>query len=316
MSDRPLKLGTRGSPLAMWQAHMVRDRIGPVCAPRPVEIVIIQTHGDQIQDRPLSAIGGFGVFTKRIQDSLLAGVCDIAVHSLKDLPTIPVPGLMLAATPPRGPVADALISLKHASFDALPLGATVATSSVRRRAQMLFRRPDLNMVELRGNVDTRLRKLREQNLDAIVLAQAGLERLGLAERITEVIEPERMLPAVGQGAVGVECRSDDAEALAFAQAINDPATWAAVLAERALLSGLGGGCLIPIGCFTGVEGGVLRIRAAVFSRDGRRAISDSHEGPRTSPEGIGLELAARLRAAGAGEILAQPGEATDGPLLL
>src|SRR5262245_41790324 len=175
----PLRLGTRGSHLALWQANHVADRLRPVLEPRRVELVVIETHGDVIQDRPLAALGGFGVFTKSIQDALLDNRVDVAIHSLKDLPTNPVPGLALTATPPRGPTGDAFVSNKHDRFDDLPVGAVVGTSSLRRKAQLLNRRPDLRVVDLRGNVETRLRKLREQDLDAIVLAHAGLLRLGL-----------------------------------------------------------------------------------------------------------------------------------------
>jgi len=211
----PLRLGTRGSHLALWQANYVADRLRPVVDPRPVEIVVIDTHGDLIQDRPLAAMGGFGVFTKSIQDALLANRVDVAVHSLKDLPTIPVPGLELAAVPPRGPTGDAFVSHKHARFEDLPAGVIVGTSSLRRKAQLLNRRRDLRIVDLRGNVETRLRKLREQDLNAIVLAEAGLLRLGLADAITEILDPRWMLPAVGQGAIGLECRAEDASRRKF-----------------------------------------------------------------------------------------------------
>ena len=205
----PLRIGTRGSRLALWQANHVADLLRPLAAPRPVELVEIQTTGDQVRDRPLAQIGGDGLFTKEIQKALQAGAVDLAVHSLKDLPTIPVEGLCLAAVPRRGASGDAFVSLRHRGFDALPLGAVVATSSLRRRAQVLHRRPDLRLVDIRGNVETRLRKLAEQDLDALILAQAGLERLGLAEAITELLDPTWMLPAVGQGALGLECRADD-----------------------------------------------------------------------------------------------------------
>src|SRR5215475_4600177 len=184
--DSPLRLGTRGSPLALWQAEFVAAKLRPVAAPRPVELVLIETHGDRDQASALSAMGGFGVFTKAIQSALLDGRADVAVHSLKDLPTIPEPNLELAAVPARGPTGDAFVSRKYRRFDDLLEGAVVGTSSLRRRAQVLNRRPDLTLIDLRGNVDTRLRKLDEQNLGAIILAEAGLIRLGLADRITEV----------------------------------------------------------------------------------------------------------------------------------
>jgi hydroxymethylbilane synthase len=306
----PLRLGTRGSHLARWQANHVADRLRPVVDPRPVELVIIDTHGDLIQDRPLATLGGFGAFTKSIQDALLANHVDVAVHSLKDLPTIPVPGLELTAVPPRGPTGDAFVSHKHARFEDLPPGAVIGTSSLRRKAQLLNRRPDLRVVDLRGNVETRLRKLREQDMDGIVLAQAGLLRLGLADAITEILDPIWMLPAVGQGAIGLECRAEDADTRHFVEAVNDPPTWAAVRAERAMLWGLGGGCLVPIGSLTKVEGHSLTLRGAVLNPAGSRRVVDTLRGPTDQPLNVGAELAARLLSAGARELLddpAQPG---------
>jgi hydroxymethylbilane synthase len=300
----PLRLGTRGSPLALWQAHFVADRLRPLAAPRPVVLVEIQTAGDQVRDVPLTQIGGDGVFTKEIQRALLDGAVDVAVHSLKDLPTTFVAGLALAAVPPRGPSGDAFVSSRFRRFDDLPVGATVATSSLRRRSQALHRRPDLKLVNVRGNVGTRLRKLEEEGLDALILAQAGLERLGLAERSTEVLDPSWMLPAVGQGALGLECRADDAATLALLGPLNDASTRAAVLAERALLRGLGGGCQVPIGAATRVEGERLSLRGAVLPPDGSRRVADEVEGPVGDPEGLGRLLAERLLAAGARELLA------------
>ena len=299
----PLRLGTRGSHLALWQANHVADRLRPVLDPRPIELIVIDTHGDLIQDRPLAALGGFGVFTKSIQEALLANRVDVAVHSLKDLPTIPVPGLELTAVPPRGPTGDAFVSHKHARFEDLPQGAVVGTSSLRRKAQLLNRRPDLRVVDLRGNVETRLRKLREQDMDAIVLAQAGLLRLGLGDAITEILDPTWMLPAVGQGAIGLECRADDAETRHLVEAVNDPATWAAVRAERAMLWGLGGGCLVPIGSLTAVEGHSMTLRGAVLNPQGTRKVVDTLRGPTDQPLNVGAELAARLLSAGARELL-------------
>ncbi len=191
----PLRIGTRGSPLALWQANHVAGLLRPLASPRPVALVEIETAGDRVTDVALSQIGGDGVFTKEIQRALLAGTVDVAVHSLKDLPTAPVEGLALGAVPARGPTGDVFVSRRHSRFDLLPLGAVVATSSLRRRAQALHRRPDLQLVNIRGNVETRLRKLDEQNLDAIILAQAGLERLGLAKQITEILDPAWMLLA-------------------------------------------------------------------------------------------------------------------------
>jgi len=303
MSFPPFRLGTRGSPLALWQANHVADRLRSVVEPRNVELVLIETHGDQVQDQPLSQLGGFGVFTKAIQQALLDQRVDVAVHSLKDLPTLPVPGLKLAAAPPRGPSGDVFVSRKHRRFVDLPEGALLGTSSLRRRAQLLNERPDFRLIDLRGNIDTRLRKLIEQDLDGIILAQAGLSRLGLEEHITDVLDPRWMLPAVGQGAIGLECREDDADTIHLVEAVTDPATWSAVLAERAMLYALGGGCLVPIGAHTQIANGVLSLRGTVLSPHGDRRIVDSHRGPSDKPLAIGNELAAKLLLAGARELL-------------
>lgn len=303
MTQFPFRLGTRGSQLALWQANYIADRLRPVIAPRPVELVIIETHGDQIQDRALSQMGGFGVFTKAIQDALLEKRIDAAVHSLKDLPTIPVNGLKLAAVPPRGPNGDVFVSIKHKRFVDLPEGAVVGTSSLRRRAQVLNERPDLKLIDLRGNVETRLRKLKEQDLDAIILAEAGLHRLGLDRHVTEVLDVKWMLPAVGQGAIGLECRGDDEDSIHFVEALTDQATWNAVLAERTMLYALGGGCLVPIGAFTQIGNGTLVLRGTVLSPDGKRRIIDTHRGPSDKPLNVGNELAASLLTSGARELL-------------
>lgn len=298
-----LKLGTRGSPLALWQANHVAALLRPVVAPRPVELVTVETHGDRDQATALRAMGGFGVFTKAIQQALTDRRADVAVHSLKDLPTEPNPGTELAAVPPRGPAGDAFISTKHRRFDELPKGAVVGTSSIRRRAQVLNRRPDLTLIDLRGNVDTRLRKLAEQDLDAIILAEAGLARLGLGHVVTELLDPEWMLPAVGQGAIGLECRADDTETRHLVEGVNDLPAWQRVRSERAMLWALGGGCLVPIGTTSRVADGVLTIRGVVLSQDGTRRIVATHRGPADTPLAVGQELAAMLLAEGARELL-------------
>lgn len=305
--NRPsLKLGTRGSHLALWQANSVADRLRPVVAPRPVELVLIETHGDRDQATALAAMGGFGVFTKAIQQALLDRRADVAVHSLKDLPTIPEPALELVAVPPRGPTGDAFVSQTYRRFDGLPDGAVIGTSSLRRRAQVLNRRPDLKLIDLRGNVETRLRKLDEQNLAGIILAEAGLLRLGLGDHITEVLDPSWMLPAVGQGAIGLECRADDTETKDAATALCEIDTFRRVQAERAMLYALGGGCLVPIGTTSKVVDGVLTVRGAVLSPDGRRRVVATHTGPAEYPLALGQELAAMLLAEGAAELLAPP----------
>lgn len=302
MNQSPLRIGTRGSPLALWQANHVANLLRPLAHPRPVELVEIQTTGDQVRDRPLAQIGGEGLFTKEIQKALLAGSVELAVHSLKDLPTIVAEGLTLAAVPRRGPTGDVLVSRRHRRFEELPPGAVVATSSMRRRAQVLHRRPDLRLVDIRGNIETRLRKLEEQDLDATLLAEAGLVRLGLQEAITEVLDPEWMLPAVGQGALGLECRADDPVTLEVVQQLNDAATRQAVLAERALLRALGGGCQMPIGAAATVTSAQVRLRGCVLSPDGKRRIHGLESGP--DPEVVGQQLAQRLLDEGARELLA------------
>jgi hydroxymethylbilane synthase len=299
----PFRIGTRGSPLALWQAHFIETRLAPLVALRGIQLVLIETHGDRDQTSALSAMGGFGLFTKAIQQALLDHRADVAVHSLKDLPTIPTDGLELIAVPPRGPTGDAFVSRKWRHFHELPAGATVGTSSLRRRAMLLNRRPDLKLIELRGNVDTRLRKLDEQALDAIILAEAGLVRLGLADQIVEVLDSNWMLPAVGQGAIGLECRTNDPAIQRVVFGLNDPSTWVRVTAERAMLAALGGGCLVPIGAMSREQDGVLTVRGAVLSLDGQRFVSATHSGYSSSPLAVGQELAAMLRTEGAGEIL-------------
>jgi hydroxymethylbilane synthase len=299
-----LRIGTRGSPLALWQAHHVIGLLRAAAPSVAIELVEIETVGDQVRDVPLVQLGGDGAFTKAIQQALLDKRVDVAVHSLKDLPTFAVPGLVLAAVPTRGPTGDALVSIKHRSFEALPIGAVVATSSLRRKAQLLHRRPDLKLVEIRGNVDTRLRKLAEQNLDATILAQAGLVRLGLADRITEVLDDSWILPAVGQGALGIECRADDASTRSVLGSIDEPMTHSAVLAERAMLRALGGGCRVPIGAKTILASGHLTMRGVVLAPDGTRRIAAETTGLMAQAEPLGQDLARQLCAQGAVELLA------------
>jgi hydroxymethylbilane synthase len=298
-----LRIATRGSKLALWQAQHIAEGLRPIVAPALVELVIVQTTGDRVQDRSLGVIGGQGVFTKEIQHALLDGRADLAVHSLKDLPTEPVDGLVVAAVPPRASTADALISPRFLRFDALPHGARIATGSSRRRAQILNQRPDLELVDIRGNVDTRLRKLEDGNLDGLILAAAGLDRLGLSSRITEILSDEWMLPAVGQGALGLECRSDDKVTLAAIQQLNHQATFQAVTAERAFLRTLGGGCILPIACLGKVVGSVLTLRGTVCSPDGAARVDGQLAGPATDATPLGMDLARQLLRDGAGRLL-------------
>lgn len=298
-----LRIGTRGSPLALWQANFVADSLLSQVPNLQVELVQIETVGDQVRDVPLAVIGGEGVFTKAIQDALLAETVDVAVHSLKDLPTIPIAGLTLAAVPPRGPVGDAFISRRHSSFESLPTGAVVATSSLRRRAQLLNRRPDLKLVDMRGNVETRLRKLAEHDLDAIILAEAGLKRLGLEKEIGAILDRRWMFPAVGQGALGLECRTSDSNALHVLQALDDPVTHQAVIAERSMLWSLGGGCQVPVGAVTESSGDVLTLRGAVLSPNGARRIEAAIQDDLANAHDAGRKLAEQLIRLGAKELL-------------
>jgi len=269
-SDRPLRIGTRASKLARWQSDWVAAELTKLGA--QVEIVEITTRGDVEQLGPVAGIGVQGVFTKEIQAAVLAGDVDLAVHSLKDLPTEQVGGLVLAATPPRENVADALVTNVAPTLAELPPGSRVGTGSLRRRAQILHLRPDLHVASIRGNVDTRLRKLDEGEYDAIVLAAAGLTRLGWASRITEYLEPPRMLPAPGQGSLALECRVDDRDTQAIVGQLNDPATRLGIVAERTVLAALHGGCSAPIAAWGRVDGDLLRVDGLVASLDGREVL--------------------------------------------
>jgi hydroxymethylbilane synthase len=299
---RALRLGTRGSQLARWQAEWVADglrRLG-----RTVELIEIATRGDVERARPVEEIGTRGVFTKEIQRALLAGEVDLGVHSLKDLPTESVRGLVIAAVPPRESAADVLVARTAAALEHLPPAARIGTGSLRRQAQLRHVRPDLQTEDIRGNVDTRLRKLDEGQFDAIVLAEAGLRRLSLAQRMTQVLPFAWMLPAVGQGALAIECRSDDEETLAAVAPFEDAATRAAVTAERALLAQLRGGCMAPIGAWGRVEGGMLRLSAAVLSADGAQRLAENDSSAAEDAELLGCQVAERLLAGGAGLLIA------------
>jgi hydroxymethylbilane synthase len=300
---RTFRIGTRGSKLARWQSDWVAAQL--TGAGVSVQIVEIATQGDLQQHGPVSAVGGLGVFTKEIQSALLAGEVDLAVHSLKDLPTQDVEGLTLAATPPREDLADVLISRSGQLLMDLPAGARIGTGSLRRRAQLLHLRPDLVMADIRGNVDTRLRKLDEGQFDAIVLAAAGLRRLGFAERITETLGPPRMLPAPGQGALGIECRVDDAGAIHAVGPLDDPATRRAVEAERAALAALHGGCSAPIAAWGRVQGERLQLDVLVASADGRIVLRQKSEcGHEHTPADLGGSVAEMLKLEGAEAIIA------------
>jgi hydroxymethylbilane synthase len=301
MNTPPLRLGTRASPLARWQAEWVAAQL----AQHGVAVVLvpITTAGDRDQRGAVAQIGGQGLFTKEIQRAVLQQEADLAVHSLKDLPTEAVPGLVLAAVPPRAACGDVLVCRTAARLDSLPQGAIVGTGSIRRRAQLWHVRPDLQMRDIRGNVDTRLRKLSDGQFDALVLAEAGLTRLQLGDRITQRLPLDVMLPAVGQGALGVECRADDSVALSAVRWLDDPPSHACVLAERALLAALRAGCLAPVGARARLDGDVLRLDAAVLSPDGRQRLHQCGEGPPHDPESLGRQVAETLLARGAAQLI-------------
>ena len=298
---RLIRIGTRGSRLALWQANFVAEMLRPVAG--AVQVVEIQTTGDRVGDRSLAEIGGEGLFTKEIQRAALERSVDVAVHSLKDLPTVPVPGLVLAAVPLRGPVHDVFVSARHESVDQLPKEAIVATSSPRRRAQLLHHRPDLQLVPIRGNVETRLRKLEEGNLDGLILAEAGLERLGLRHRINQILDAPWMLPAVGQGALGIECREDDSVLREWLARVDDAPTRWAVTAERSLLRNLGGGCNVPIAALAQCKSDGLGLRAAVLDADGKKRIYGQFIDKPDQAEALGEHAARELTAKGARELL-------------
>ncbi len=300
-SSQALRLGTRGSKLARWQADYVAAQLKQLG--QQVEIIEIRTQGDRQQVGPIEAIGSVGVFTKELQRELLAGRIDFAVHSLKDLPTTPVEGLTLAATPERAPIGDALISSVADRVADLPEGARVGTGSFRRKAQLLNRRPDLVVEDLRGNVETRLRKLDDGEHDAILLAHAGLARLGYEDRIAQVIPPSELLPAPGQGALGIECRTDDAKTLSALAALNHATTRAAVTAERSALARLEGGCLAALGAWARVEDDQLRLEVVVLSEDGAQRLDQSGVGQMDNAEQLGISVADQLLAQGAAELL-------------
>ena len=289
-APRPLRIGTRASKLARWQSDWVAAELTKLGA--QVEIVEITTRGDVEQLGPVGSIGTQGVFTKEIQAAVLSGDVDLAVHSLKDLPTEQVAGLVLAATPPRENVADALVTNIATSLAELPAGARVGTGSLRRRAQILHLRPDLHVAGIRGNVDTRLRKLDDGEFDAIILAAAGLTRLGLAGRITELLEAPRMMPAPGQGSLALECRADDVATLEIVGRLNDPATRLGIVAERAVLAALHGGCSAPIAAWGRVEGRLLLVDGLVASLDGREVRRSSIVADLTAIESSAALLAA------------------------
>lgn len=298
-----VRLATRRSALALWQAHHVAGLLKGREPGLEVQLVELVTQGDRILDRPLAQVGGKGLFVKEIEDALLRGEADLAVHSLKDMPAAMPEGLVLGAVPAREDVSDALVSPAHRTLDAMPKGARIGTSSLRRGCQLLALRPDLQVVSIRGNVPTRVEKVRTEGLDGVVLALAGLRRLGLESHVTEVLGPPRFLPAVGQGALGLQCRSGDGamrgrlEALAVAEAR------IAVDGERAFLSALEGNCQVPLAAHGTVANGRLTLHALVGRPDGSELLRESGEVPVAEAEALGRALAERLLARGARELL-------------
>ncbi|MDH3781724.1 MAG: hydroxymethylbilane synthase [Desulfobulbales bacterium] len=300
-----IKIGTRGSLLATTQSTWVKNQIEAKHPGVSVELEIIVTKGDKILDVPLAMVGGKGLFVKEIEEALLRKDVDLAVHSMKDVPSELPEELHLGIIPLRENPHDAFISARYITLEDLPQGATVGTSSLRRRAQLAALRPDLKIVDLRGNLDTRLRKLDEGQFQAIILAAAGLNRLGLSSRATGYFTAKEMLPAVGQGALGIELRKDDAELLAGLAFLNDAKTTVAVAAERAFLYRLEGGCQVPIGAFAEVHNGQVELTGLVASIDGKEVLKDSIAGPSEEAKELGTQLANKLLEKGGREILAE-----------
>ncbi|MGB9095986.1 hydroxymethylbilane synthase [Erwinia sp.] len=304
MLDKILRIATRQSPLALWQAHYVQQRLMACHPGLRVELVPMVTKGDVILDTPLAKVGGKGLFVKELEQAMLEDRADIAVHSMKDVPIAFPEGLGLVTICEREDPLDAFVSNQYDSVDALPQGAVVGTSSLRRQCQLSARRPDLVIRSLRGNVGTRLGKLDAGDYDAIILAVAGLKRLGLGERIRHAMPAEESLPAVGQGAVGIECRLADAQTIALLSALNDEETAVRVKAERAMNTRLEGGCQVPIGSFALLQGDELWLRGLVGSPDGTAMIRGERRGPKAEAEKMGISLAEELLNNGAREILA------------
>jgi len=301
--SRQVRIATRRSRLALWQAEHVAARLAVAHAGLAVSLVPIVTAGDRIQDRSLAAEGGKGLFIKELENALQEGQADIAVHSMKDLPSELPPGFVIGAALERGDPRDAFVSPSHDSFAALPRGARVGTSSLRRQCQLLHARPDLAIVVLRGNVETRLRKLDAGDCDATILAAAGLERLGLKARVRALLSSQQMLPAVGQGVIGIEYAAGRDDVLALVHPLEHAASRMRLEAERAFSARLGGGCQSPIAAHATIDGETLNLRGLVGSPDGRTIFADDISGPVTDAARLGAALAGRLLDAGAGELL-------------
>lgn len=305
MTDNILRIATRKSPLAIWQAEHVTERLQQLHPQLQIELVRMSTSGDKLLDSPLSQVGGKGLFVKELEQGLLSGAADIAVHSMKDVPVELPPGLHLPVILPREDPRDAFVSNHYASIDELPSGARVGTASLRRQCQLRARRPDLDIVTLRGNVNSRLAKLDAGDFAAILLAAAGLIRLGMGARITRLLQPDESLPAIGQGAIGIECRDGDSRVLDLIGALDHASTHICVRAERALNTRLHGGCQVPIAGFAELGHGVILLRGLVGSLDGQRFVRGDISGKPEDAEELGTVLAEDLLARGAGAILAE-----------
>ncbi|WP_319526403.1 hydroxymethylbilane synthase [uncultured Desulfosarcina sp.] len=303
MAEQTIVIGTRGSQLALWQANWVKKAIEDSHRDVAVELSIIKTKGDKILDVPLAKVGGKGLFVKEIEEALLDRRIDLAVHSMKDMPADIPAGLCIGAIPKREEPRDVIISRENRPLDQLKHGARIGTSSLRRAAQLLHVRPDFVIVPLRGNLDTRLKKLHAESLDAIVLAAAGVRRMGLSERITQVLDETVMLPAVGQGALCIEIREQDPRIAAVVGPLDDAATRTVVLGERAFLNRLEGGCQVPIAAHGHIDNRGYTLTGLVCDVDGSHRIEQVRTGPESRSERIGIELAEALLAEGAGDIL-------------
>lgn len=298
-----IKIGTRGSQLALWQSNWVKSTLMEKFPGLAVELVIIKTKGDKIQDVPLARVGGKGLFVKEIEEAILERRVDLAVHSMKDMPALIPEGLCIGAIPDRENPKDALVSRKGLSLDQLPQGGRIGTSSLRRAAQLKHLRPDLEILPLRGNLDTRLKKLETEGLDAVVLAAAGLRRMELDHRVTQYLDETEMLPAVGQGALCIEARENDPDIGPLTATLDHAGTRTVVLGERAFLHRLEGGCQVPIAAHGTLSGKEFSLIGLVASLDGVQLIRDTMTGPADHSESIGIELAERLLARGAGKLL-------------
>jgi hydroxymethylbilane synthase len=296
-----LVIATRRSRLALWQAEHVKARLEALG--HAVELLPMTTQGDELLQASLANVGGKGLFIKELELAMSEHRADIAVHSMKDVPSELPSGMTLAAMLPRADARDAFVSLRHKNFASLPPGARIGTSSLRRQCQLKHARPDLELVTLRGNVDTRLRKLEEENFDAIILAAAGLARLGLENRITQYFEPQESLPAVGQGIIGIECRADDTTNIEFVRALNDAKAWQCCAAERAFAHRLEGSCQSPIAGYATLQGDQLQLDGVIGSPDGREVYRGSNVGRVVDAERIGIALAGKLLKDGAEQLL-------------